>query len=194
MNLCLYGRSVSRPCETGTRSTRADCSTISRWTVIVGVPNCLFTSRTKCTSEHPETTAEVRIKRQAEETTKKEESFEKELCKDKDAGEWFRLVAGEGDNCRDVIQCTSSGLQAIRCPAGLYFDIEKQTCDWKDAVKNCKFKNKERKVKPLLITDEPLCQDGFLACGDGNCIERGLFCNGEKDCSDGSDENSCAAS
>ena len=42
------------------------------------------------------------------------------------------------------------GLQAIRCPAGLYFDIEKQTCDWKDAVKNCKFKNKERKVKPSL--------------------------------------------
>jgi hypothetical protein len=58
-------------------------------------------------------------------------------------------------------------------------------------VKNCKLKNKERKVKPLLVTDEPLCQDGFLACGDGNCIERGLFCNGEKDCADGSDENSC---
>lgn len=51
----------------------------------------------------------VRIKRQADESsTKKEESFEQELCKDKDAGEWFRLVAGEGDNCRDVIQCTSS--------------------------------------------------------------------------------------
>lgn len=48
-----------------------------------------------------------RIRRQ-EDTTKKEESFETELCKDKDAGEWFRLVAGEGDNCRDVIQCTSS--------------------------------------------------------------------------------------
>lgn len=97
-----------------------------------------------------------------EETSKKEESFEVELCKDKDAGEWFRLVAGEGDNCRDVIQCTSSGLQAIRCPAGLYFDIEKQTCDWKDAVKNCKLKNKERKVKPLLYTDEPLCQVSTL--------------------------------
>lgn len=86
------------------------------------------------------------------------------------------------------------GLQAIRCPAGLFFDIEKQTCDWKDSVKNCKLKNKERKVKPLLYTDEPLCQDGFLACGDGNCIERGLFCNGEKDCSDGSDENTCGKS
>lgn len=55
------------------------------------------------------------------------------------------------------------GLQAIRCPAGLYFDIEKQTCDWKDAVKNCKLKNKERKVKPLLYTDEPLCQVGMLS-------------------------------
>lgn len=39
---------------------------------------------------------------------KKEESYEQELCKNKDAGEWFRLVAGEGDNCRDVIQCTTS--------------------------------------------------------------------------------------
>ena len=83
------------------------------------------------------------------------------------------------------------GLQAIRCPAGLAFDIEKQTCDWKDSVKNCDAKTKEKKVKPLLFTDEPLCQENFLACGDGNCIERGLFCNGEKDCNDGSDENAC---
>lgn len=50
----------------------------------------------------------IRVKRQDEPANKKEESFETELCKDKDAGEWFRLVAGEGDNCRDVIQCTSS--------------------------------------------------------------------------------------
>jgi hypothetical protein len=50
-----------------------------------------------------------RVKRQSEKEEKKtEESFEKELCKDKDAGEWFRLVAGDSDNCRDVIQCTSS--------------------------------------------------------------------------------------
>lgn len=48
------------------------------------------------------------MKRQSDDSSKKEESFEQELCKDKDAGEWFRLVAGEGDNCRDVIQCTSS--------------------------------------------------------------------------------------
>lgn len=48
-----------------------------------------------------------RWRRQADDS-KKDESLEQELCKDKDAGEWFRLVAGEGDNCRDVIQCTAS--------------------------------------------------------------------------------------
>lgn len=83
------------------------------------------------------------------------------------------------------------GLQAIRCPAGLYFDIEKQTCDWKESVKNCKIKNKEKKVKPNLFTDKPVCSEGELACGDSQCIERGLFCNGEKDCVDGSDETTC---
>lgn len=46
--------------------------------------------------------------------TKKDETFEQEICKDKDAGEWFRLVAGDGDNCRDVIQCTSSVSQSTR--------------------------------------------------------------------------------
>jgi len=119
-----------------------------------------------------------------------EDELERQLCQDKGAGEWFRLETGK-DKCRDVIQCTASGLQAIRCPAGLAFDIEKQTCDWKASVKNCDAKTKEKKVKPLLFTDEPLCQENFLACGDGNCIERGLFCNGEKDCNDGSDENAC---
>lgn len=50
-----------------------------------------------------------RVKRQSDDNKKTSpEDFEKELCKDKDAGEWFRLIAGDGDNCRDVIQCTSS--------------------------------------------------------------------------------------
>merc|ERR1739846_22648 len=76
-----------------------------------------------------------------------EDALEKQLCSDKGAGEWFRLETGE-DKCRDVIQCTASGLQAIRCPAGLAFDIEKQTCDWKASVKNCNAKTKEKKLNP----------------------------------------------
>lgn len=58
-------------------------------------------------------------------------------------------------------------------------------------MKNCDNLTKEKKVKPKLVTDTPLCEENHLACGDGNCIERGLFCNGVKDCNDGSDENAC---
>ena len=45
-----------------------------------------------------------RVKRQEAED---EEELERALCKDKGAGEWFRLEQGE-DKCRDVIQCTAS--------------------------------------------------------------------------------------
>merc|ERR1712227_698815 len=117
-------------------------------------------------------------------------SHEAKLCEDKSSGELFRLKGGE-DSCRDVIQCTAAGLQAIRYPPGLAFDLEKQTCDWKWAVKNCDKLTKERKVQPLLSTDEPLCEIGKLACGDSICIDKGLFCDGNKDCNDGSDENAC---
>merc|ERR1711963_1276902 len=113
-----------------------------------------------------------RVKRQ--DSDDEEEDTQKRICEEAgaEAGEWF-------------------GLQAIRCPAGLAFDIEKQTCNWRAAVKNCELRTKENKVKPLLYTDEPICQDAHLACGDGNCIEQAKFCNGEKDCNDGSDENAC---
>ena len=100
-------------------------------------------------------------------------------------------------SCKWVFQKESlktflwQGLQAIRCPPGLAFDLEKQTCDWKWAVKNCDKLTKEKKVKPLLSTDEPLCENNKLACGDSICISKDLFCDGKKDCTDGSDENAC---
>eukprot|EP00091_Calanus_sinicus_P023314 TRINITY_DN7800_c0_g1_i1.p1 TRINITY_DN7800_c0_g1~~TRINITY_DN7800_c0_g1_i1.p1 ORF type:complete len:177 (-),score=41.18 TRINITY_DN7800_c0_g1_i1:22-552(-) len=110
-----------------------------------------------------------------------------------------------GQKCRGAFQTEGRKRCLQRChpvyrrwtsshqvPPGLAFDLEKQTCDWKWAVKNCDKLTREKKVKPLLVTDEPLCQqENWLACGDGNCIERGLFCNGVKDCNDGSDENAC---
>ena len=98
------------------------------------------------------------------------------ICEDKSSGEMFRLKAGKA-NCRDVVQCTASvsvqnmltdttllsiyfdipvilfylcqGLQQIRCPPGLAFDLEKQTCDWKAAVNNCDQLTRERKVNHL---------------------------------------------
>ena len=44
---------------------------------------------------------------------------------------------------------------------------------------------------PNLKTDEPVCPDGQLQCGNGECIAKALFCDERKDCSDGSDENAC---
>ena len=55
------------------------------------------------------------------------------LCKDKNPGEFFRLVAGS-THCRDVVSCAEQGLQAIRCPPGLAFDLGKQTCEWRQQV------------------------------------------------------------
>ena len=55
------------------------------------------------------------------------------LCRDKNPGEFFRLVAGLA-HCRDVVACADHGLQAIRCPPGLAFDLSKQTCEWKQEV------------------------------------------------------------
>ena len=72
------------------------------------------------------------------------------------------------------------------------FDVEKQACDWKDNVFNCDQTAREVKVKPLVVTDEPICTvAGELACGDASCIKKELFCDGIEQCSDGSDENAC---
>lgn len=49
-----------------------------------------------------------------------------------------------------------------------------------------------RKVLPILKTDEPICPEGKLSCGNGECIEKELFCNDKPDCKDESDENACS--
>ena len=49
-----------------------------------------------------------------------------------------------------------------------------------------------RRALPNLKTDEPVCADGQLQCGNGECIAKKLFCDEQPDCSDGSDENACS--
>ncbi|XP_037081977.1 chitin deacetylase 1-like [Pollicipes pollicipes] len=129
-----------------------------------------------------------RVKRQDDEQT--EEDTIKAICKGKGPGEWFRLNPGPA-HCKEVVQCTSAGLQQIRCPQGLVFDLVQQTCDWKAAVPNCDLTERPKLPKPLLVTDEPLCEGDSLACAEGTCIARELFCDGNSDCNDGSDENAC---
>ena len=62
----------------------------------------------------------------------------KGLCEGRSDNEYFRLTI-EGD-CRDVVRCDRAGiagtirLASVKCPSGLGFDLERQTCDWKARV------------------------------------------------------------
>merc|ERR1712241_506581 len=94
-----------------------------------------------------------------------------ELCKDRLSEEYFRLTTEGG--CRDVVRCDRAGLAgtirlaAVRCPAGLAFDINRQTCDWKAKVDNCDSLSKPRRVLPNFKTDEPVCPDNQLQSFNG---------------------------
>jgi len=117
------------------------------------------------------------------------------LCEGRSDNEYFRLTI-EGD-CRDVVRCDRAGiagtirLASVKCPSGLGFDLERQTCDWKARVENCDQLSRPRLAKPNLHTLEPVCPDGQLQCGSGECIAREFFCDKKGDCDDGSDENVC---
>jgi len=137
----------------------------------------------------------------SEDRTNEEEKYKaliQELCKFRPANEYFRLSAES--NCRDVVRCVPNDfigghtLAAVRCPTGLLFDLDGQVCDWAakvEATGNCQRLTKPRIAYPNLKTDTPQCPDGQLQCGDGECINRQLFCDTNPDCRDGSDEVAC---
>merc|ERR1712025_1408571 len=68
----------------------------------------------------------------------------------------------------------------------------RQTCDWKAKVDNCDRLSKPRLVKPNFQTDEPVCPEGQLQCGNGECLEVEYFCDKTPHCKDGSDETACS--
>ena len=61
------------------------------------------------------------------------------LCDNRPTNEYFRLSTES--NCRDAVRCVRNdfrgghSLAAVRCPTGLVFDLEEQTCDWAARVR-----------------------------------------------------------
>ena len=73
------------------------------------------------------------------EETEKFQKVVEELCKNRPENEYFRLSTET--NCRDAVRCVQNdfkgghSLAAIRCPSGLVFDLDQQTCDWASKVR-----------------------------------------------------------
>ncbi len=68
----------------------------------------------------------------------------------------FRLSTES--NCRDAVRCVQNdfrgghNLAAIRCPTGLVFDLDGQTCNWAGQVRPFFRPNKSCNLKLFLIS------------------------------------------
>ena len=124
-----------------------------------------------------------------------EEAALEELCSRRNPGEFFRV--SEGGDCREVATCDREAatgalrLATLKCPGGLYFDLERQTCDWLANVDNCDVVALAHRVKPNLHTEAPVCAPGHHQCASGECLPTQAFCDRRPDCSDASDEEGC---
>ena len=101
----------------------------------------------------------------------------KQICLDPEAkhvpGEFFRdaRVNGKGD-CQSVVSCSNGGLSYLRCPTGLHFDIEEQTCQWAAEVVNC----------DIVERTESVLSDGEISssatpCNVETCKLPNCFCS-----------------
>jgi hypothetical protein len=69
-----------------------------------------------------------------------------------------------------------------------------ETCQWAAEVTNCDIDERNEIAVPDF--DENKCggknsTERMFSCADGACMPKSKFCDGTKDCADGSDENLC---
>ena len=74
------------------------------------------------------------------------------------------------DNCLYALGCADLRLAywfTKNCCSIIYLPLPPLQVD------NCDRLTKPRIARPNLVTDEPVCPDGQLQCGDGECINKG---------------------
>lgn len=50
---------------------------------------------------------------------------------------YYGIIHAHKFRCDQAGENGITRLAGVRCPQGLAFDIDRQTCDWKTRVKNC---------------------------------------------------------
>ncbi|XP_072544034.1 kunitz-type protease inhibitor 1b [Salminus brasiliensis] len=67
--------------------------------------------------------------------------------------------------------------------------LSEQHCS--DACNGTTVTSGARKVKAVVEVCKTPCEDGEFSCSNGCCLDASGECDGNRDCSDGSDENNC---
>lgn len=62
--------------------------------------------------------------------------------------------------------------------------LVKREITWEN-LNICKF------VHPNTLSNSSVCDGDEYECADGNCIELGRKCDGQRDCTEGEDEDEC---
>ncbi|XP_074602962.1 chitin and LDLR binding deacetylase 3 [Brevipalpus obovatus] len=109
-------------------------------------------------------------------------------------GKFYRNPEAIGvRDCAKYYWCPRGKVLEFRCSSGLWFDIDRQICDFKSKIPttNCEKSHDASTPRPLLSTESPICPEGQLACANRKCLNRDLFCDGTVDCDDASDESYC---
>lgn len=80
-------------------------------------------------------------------------------------------------DCSKYYLCLDGEVFEFQCTNDLFFDVDRQICDFQSNVRNCA-------VAVAFNATQKICADGMT-------LPARYFCDGSEDCGDGSDEIEC---